>query len=266
MCVCACVRVCVCVCACVRVCVCVFVSGACACVCLVRVRVGLLCVRACVRRSVASTRRTYLLLGSDSDAHSCASQRFVLLARVSDQAGVGCESALRDPHDGVRSCTQPHNHAHVPRCVVWAVPRVGWQVCATCRVPGVCRSGRTTSTSGPSTRCDRANPRTHAHTCTHTHTRTHALTQTHTHTRARARTHAHAHAHTQTPTHTHTHTHTHARQGTTGPAPPSSRALEYSTTHRWPTPGSPLRYFGVLGSTPRRAGLMLPAGSSTRGS
>jgi hypothetical protein len=38
-----------------------------------------------VRTAFRRLNASYLLLGSDSDAHSCASQRFVLLAR--DQAG-----------------------------------------------------------------------------------------------------------------------------------------------------------------------------------
>jgi hypothetical protein len=95
MCVRVCVRVCVCVCVCVcvRVCVwrvCVCVSGACDCACL---RV---CVPACVRTAFRRLNASYLLLGSDSDAHSCASQRtqscssqrFVLLARVTRPAGM----------------------------------------------------------------------------------------------------------------------------------------------------------------------------------
>ena len=57
---------------------------------------------------------------------------------------------------------------------------VGWQRTRG-RVAGVCRSGRTTSTSGPSTRCDRAartHARTHARTDGRMHGRTHARTHT----------------------------------------------------------------------------------------
>jgi hypothetical protein len=109
-------RVCVRLRACVRACV--RVSGVCA----------------CVRRSVASTRRTYLLLRSDSDAHSCASQRFVLLAR--DQAGW---DANRHYEILMTGCARARSRTTARTCcAVSAGPcHVGWQVCATCRVAGV---------------------------------------------------------------------------------------------------------------------------------
>ncbi len=125
---------------------------------------------------------------------------------------------------------------HVPRCVGWAVPRVGWQVCATCRVAGVRRSGRTTSTSGPSTRCDRACTRTHSHTHAHAHAVTHTHTHTHSHSHSlplthsypHARTHTHTHAHSHSLTHSRTRTHARAHKGDTH----GRTLIKHTATHR----------------------------------
>ncbi len=235
-----------CVCVCVRVCVRVCCVSVCACVCL----------RACVRTAFRRLNASYLLLGSDSDAHSCSSERFVLLAR--DQAGwdanrhyeilmTGCARARS--RTTARTCRAVSagpchvcatcrvaglRHVSGGRCA----PRVGWQVCATCRVAGVCRSGRTTSTSGPSTRCDRA-AHTRAHACTHTHT----------------------------PTHTRTHART---RNTAGHRRPSAAVVSRSLSTLGRTVGLPRgRLYGTLGYSGvllAGAGRTVPAGSSTRGS
>jgi hypothetical protein len=216
---------------------CVRVPGACACV-----RVSGVC--ACVRRSVASTRRTYLLL--ERLRRALLRLPALRAARAREQAGwdanrhyeilmTGCARARsRTTARTCRAVSAGPCHVSGGRCV----PRVGWQVCATCRVAGVCRSGRTTSTSGPSTRCDRA-AHTRAHACTHTHT----------------------------PTHTRTHART---RNTAGHRRPSAAVVSRSLSTLGRTVGLPRgRLYGTLGYSGvllAGAGRTVPAGSSTRGS